>query len=82
MYASKAATNGNTATAAGEHRARHTGALMFAENLVTADKLLPSGKALVSLLDAAERDAPVEFGEGDDRHPTGRALRGLLRGIP
>lgn len=81
--ATKALADANAATAASARSARHADALVFAENLVTADKLLPRDKALVvSLLDAVEGDAPVEFGEGDDRKPTGKALRELLQGLP
>ena len=55
----------------------------FAEGLVAANKLLPKDKALVvSVLDAIDGEAPVEFGEGDDKKPAGAALRELLGKLP
>jgi len=55
----------------------------FAESLITANQLLPRDKALVvSVLDALGGDAPVEFGEGDDKKPAATALRELLQKLP
>ena len=71
------------ATAAAARAARTAEQVQFAEGLVAGNRLLPAHKHLiVSVLGAVEGDAPVEFGEGNDKQPAGAALRALLQALP
>lgn len=62
----------------------HAGHAAFAEKLVDAGKLLPASTAVaIATLDhLATLEAPVEFGEGDDKAPLLEALKGFLEGMP
>lgn len=63
---------------------RHGKNLAFAEGLVSAGKLLPKHTAaLIAALDFAEAgDAPLEFGEGDQRKPVVEGLKALFDDFP
>ncbi|MGU3349956.1 peptidase [Pseudomonas monsensis] len=63
---------------------RHGKNLAFAEGLVEAGKLLPKHTAaLIAALDFAEAgDAPLEFGEGDQRKPVIEGLKALFDDFP
>jgi ribosomal protein S15P/S13E len=63
---------------------RHTKNLAFAEELVGAGKLLPKHTAaLIAALDFAESgDAPLEFGEGDQRKPVIEGLKAIFDDMP
>lgn len=63
---------------------RHTKNLAFAEGLVGAGKLLPKHTAaLIAALDFAEAgDAPLEFGEGDQRKPVIEGLKAIFDDLP
>src|SRR5690606_31293506 len=60
--------------------ASHAANVAFAEELVAAGKLLPKHTAaLIATLDFAESgDAPLEFGEGDDRQPVSAGLKAIF----
>lgn len=65
--------------------AAHADHVAFAETLVAAGKLLPATKLLaVAALDlVASQDAPVEFGEGDEKAPlTVEAVKDFLDKLP
>lgn len=64
--------------------ARHAANVAFAEELVGAGKLLPKhSAALIATLDFAEDgDAPLEFGEGDQRQPVTAGLRAIFGDLP
>lgn len=63
---------------------RHGKNLAFAEGLVEAGKLLPKHTAaLIAALDFAEAgDAPLEFGEGNQRKPVIEGLKALFDDFP
>lgn len=63
---------------------RHTKNLAFAEGLVGTGKLLPKHTAaLIAALDFAEAgDAPLEFGEGDQRKPVIEGLMAIFDDLP
>lgn len=63
---------------------RHGQNLAFAEGLVGAGKLLPKHTAaLIATLDFAEAgEAPLEFGEGDQRKPVIEGLKALFDDFP
>ncbi|AJO78754.1 hypothetical protein [Pseudomonas sp. MRSN 12121] len=63
---------------------RHGKNLAFAEGLVGAGKLLPKHTAaLIAALDFAEAgDAPLEFGEGDQRKPVIEGLKAIFDDLP
>lgn len=62
----------------------HAANVAFAEELVGAGKLLPKHTAaLIAALDFAEDgDAPLEFGEGDDRQPVSAGLKAIFGDLP
>ncbi|WP_448092485.1 peptidase [Pseudomonas lini] len=63
---------------------RHGQNLAFAEGLVGAGKLLPKHTAaLIAALDFAEAgDAPLEFGEGDQRKPVIEGIKAIFDDLP
>lgn len=62
----------------------HTTNVAFAEELIGAGKLLPKhSAALIAVLDFAESgDAPLEFGEGNDRQPVVEGLKAIFTDLP
>ncbi|UVK85224.1 peptidase [Pseudomonas sichuanensis] len=62
----------------------HTANVAFAEELIGAGKLLPKhSAALIAVLDFAESgDAPLEFGEGNDRQPVVEGLKAIFTDLP
>ena len=65
--------------------ARRNDAVAFADGLVKEGKLLPKNKATtVELLLALPTEAPLSFGEGDDKveKPAAELFRDLLSGLP
>ncbi|CAB5521207.1 peptidase [Pseudomonas putida] len=62
----------------------HTANVAFAEELISAGKLLPKhSAALVAALDFAESaDTPLEFGEGDARQPVVAGLKAIFTDLP
>ncbi|MDH4869820.1 peptidase [Pseudomonas sp. BN515] len=64
--------------------ATHSANVAFAEELIGAGKLLPKhSAALVAALDFADSgDAPLEFGEGDERQPVSDGLKAIFSGLP
>ncbi|APC14534.1 peptidase [Pseudomonas frederiksbergensis] len=65
-------------------KTRHAANLAFAEGLVGAGRLLPKhADALIAVLDFAEAgDAPLEFGEGDQRAPVVDGLKAIFNDLP
>ncbi|WP_090387768.1 phage protease [Pseudomonas anguilliseptica] len=62
----------------------HTANVAFAEQLVGEGKLLPKhAEALIATLDfAGAGDAPLEFGEGDQRKPVADGLKAIFGDLP
>lgn len=55
----------------------------FAESLIAEGKLKPADKdTIVAVLDFAEAEDVLEFGEGDKRQPLASALKTFLLGMP
>lgn len=78
------AENAEAELKAAKVAAIHAGHAAFAETLVAAGKLLPASTAVaIATLDhLAALEAPVEFGEGDDKAPLLDAFKGFLEGMP
>jgi hypothetical protein len=69
----------SAAAAAAAADKRHTDHLAYAEQLITDGLLAPKNRDLVvAMLDFADGDEPLEFGEGDAKQPLADAVKAFL----